>query len=107
MLLSLPVVQPASQTQLILKVRAGFPPLVWLPIRPQPHTLVPDLSETPKPSAVLQAKSTSASERRKLADELRLERAGRERAEEVLVRQVRMCVLMGGGAGSKGGGWGG
>lgn len=36
----------------------------------------------------LQAKASAAAEKKKLADELRLERAGRERAEEVLVRQV-------------------
>jgi hypothetical protein len=36
-----------------------------------------------------QAKATSASERKRLADELKIERAGRQRAEELLVKQVR------------------
>lgn len=41
-----------------------------------------------------QAKASAAAEKKKLADELRLERAGRERAEELLVRQVRCSVKM-------------
>lgn len=36
----------------------------------------------------MQTKTTAAADRKRLADELRLERAGRERAEELLVKQV-------------------
>ncbi|KAF6254648.1 hypothetical protein COO60DRAFT_1703219 [Scenedesmus sp. NREL 46B-D3] len=36
-----------------------------------------------------QAKATSASERKRLADDLRIERAGRQRAEELLVKQAK------------------
>lgn len=38
---------------------------------------------------LLQAKATSASERKRLGDDLKIERAGRQRAEELLVKQVR------------------
>jgi hypothetical protein len=44
-------------------------------------------------SAAVQAKASAAAEKKKLSDELRLERAGRERAEELLVRQVGRCTL--------------
>uniref|UniRef100_A0A383VY99 Uncharacterized protein n=1 Tax=Tetradesmus obliquus TaxID=3088 RepID=A0A383VY99_TETOB len=36
-----------------------------------------------------QAKATSASERKRLGDELKIERAGRQRAEELLVKQAK------------------
>lgn len=46
--------------------------------------------------ALHQAKATSASERKRLGDDLKIERAGRQRAEELLVKQVRSRLVLAG-----------
>lgn len=47
-----------------------------------------DCAEHPPPHALLQSKASATTERKRLAGELRLERAGRERAEDVLRKKV-------------------